>query len=297
MSKTLPSFSDELAELVRVSDEQIVRIDARRRLPASGVVWSKDGIVLTANHVVRQDEGISIGLPHGESVTAELLGRDPSTDIAILKVDGAQLNEPSWADADSLNVGNLVLALGRPGKRLMATFGVLSAVGDGWRTPGGGWLKQFVQTDVVMYPGFSGGPLVDARGKFVGMNSSGLMRGASMTVSSSTLDLVVPTLLKHGRIRKGYLGVSLQPVKLQKKAPKLGDQETGLLVIAVEDKSPADIGGVVQGDVIVKVNDQSIRLIDDLLVSLSGELIGEKTLLHIIRGGEMMELEIVLGER
>ena len=297
MSKTLPSFSDELAELVRVSDEQIVRIDARRRLPASGVVWSKDGIVLTANHVVRQDEGISIGLPHGESITAELLGRDPSTDIAILKVDGAQLNEPSWADADSLNVGNLVLALGRPGKRLMATFGVLSAVGDGWRTPGGGWLEQFVQTDVVMYPGFSGGPLVDARGKFVGMNSSGLMRGASMTVSSSTLELVVPTLLKHGRIRKGYLGVSLQPVMLQKKAPKLGDQETGLLVIAIEDKSPADIGGVVQGDVIVKVNDQSTRLIDDLMVSLSGELIGEKTLLHIIRGGEMMELEIVLGER
>ena len=196
-----------------------------------------------------------------------------------------------------MNVGNLVLALGRPGNSLMATFGVLSAVGDRWRTPGGGWLEQYVQTDVVMYPGFSGGPLVDARGNFVGINSSGLLRGVSMTISRSTLELVVPTLLKHGRIRRGYLGVSLQPVQLQKKAPELGDQETGLLVVAVEDQSPADIGGVVQGDVIVKVNGQSTRLIDDLMVSLSGDLIGEKIFLNIIRGGEITEVELVLGER
>jgi S1-C subfamily serine protease len=297
MSKTLPSFSDELAGLVRDSEEYIVRIEARRRLPASGVIWSKDGIILTTNHVVRKDEGISIGLPDGGSASAELLGRDPSTDLAILKVDGTQFNEPAWADAGDLNVGNLVLALGRPGNSLMATFGVLSAVGDRWRTPGGGWLEQYVQTDVVMYPGFSGGPLVDARGNFVGINSSGLLRGVSMTISRSTLELVVPTLLKHGRIRRGYLGVSLQPVQLQKKAPELGDQETGLLVVAVEDQSPADIGGVVQGDVIVKVNGQSTRLIDDLMVSLSGDLIGEKIFLNIIRGGEITEVELVLGER
>ena len=297
MSKTLPSFSDELAGLVRDSEEYIVRIEARRRLPASGVIWSKDGIILTTNHVVRKDEGISIGLPDGGSASAELLGRDPSTDLAILKVDGTQFNEPAWAEAGDLNVGNLVLALGRPGNSLMATFGVLSAVGDRWRTPGGGWLEQYVQTDVVMYPGFSGGPLVDARGNFVGINSSGLLRGVSMTISRSTLELVVPTLLKHGRIRRGYLGVSLQPVQLQKKAPELGDQETGLLVVAVEDQSPADIGGVVQGDVIVKVNGQSTRLIDDLMVSLSGDLIGEKIFLNIIRGGEITEVELVLGER
>jgi S1-C subfamily serine protease len=297
MSKALPSFSDELAGLVRDSDEHIVRIEARRRLPASGVIWSKDGIILTANHVVRKDEGINIGLPDGGSVSAEVLGRDPSTDMAILNVDGIQFKEPAWADASSLNVGNLVLALGRPGKSLMATFGILSAVGDRWRTPGGGWLEQYVQTDVVMYPGFSGGPLVDARGHFVGVNTSGLLRGVSMTISKSTIELVVPSLLKHGRIRRGYLGVSLQPVQLQKKTPELGDQETGLLVVSVEVQSPADIGGVVQGDVIVKVNDQSTRLIDDLMVSLSGDLIGEKILLHIIRGGEITEVELILGER
>jgi S1-C subfamily serine protease len=297
MSKALPSFSDELAGLVQDSDEHIVRIEARRRLPASGVIWSKDGIILTANHVVRKDEGINIGLPDGGSVSAEVLGRDPSTDMAILNVDGIQFKEPAWADASSLNVGNLVLALGRPGKSLMATFGILSAVGDRWRTPGGGWLEQYVQTDVVMYPGFSGGPLVDARGHFVGVNTSGLLRGVSMTISKSTIELVVPSLLKHGRIRRGYLGVSLQPVQLQKKTPELGDQETGLLVVSVEVQSPADIGGVVQGDVIVKVNDQSTRLIDDLMVSLSGDLIGEKILLHIIRGGEITEVELILGER
>ncbi|MFA9405841.1 MAG: S1C family serine protease [Anaerolineales bacterium] len=297
MSKTLTSFSDELAGLVRDSDEHVVRIEARRRLPASGVVWSKDGIILTANHIVRKDEGINIGLPDGGSVSAEVLGRDPSTDLAILKVDSKNINEPRWTEEGDLNVGNLVLALGRPGQSLMATFGVLSAVGDRWRTPGGGWLEQYVQTDVVMYPGFSGGPLVDARGHFVGVNTSGLLRGVSMTISRSTLELVVPSLLKHGRIQRGYLGVSLQPVQLQKKAPELGDQETGLLVVSVEDQSPADVGGVVQGDVIVKVNDQSTRLIDDLMVSLSGDLIGEKVLLNIIRGGEITEVELVLGER
>ncbi len=297
MSKTLPSFSDELAGLVRDSDEHIVRIEARRRLPASGVIWSKDGIIVTANHVLRKDEDINIGLPDGGSVSAEVLGRDPSTDLAILNVDGTQFKEPDWADASSLHVGNLVLALGRPGKGVMATFGVLSAVGDRWRTPSGGWLEKYVQTDVVMYPGFSGGPLVDARGHFVGVNTSGLLRGVSMTISRSTLERVVPSLLKHGRIRRGYLGVSLQPVQLQKKTSELGDQETGLLVISVEDQSPADIGGVVQGDVIVKVNDQSTRLLDDLMVSLSSDLIGEKFLLNIIRGGEITEIELVLGER
>ncbi len=297
MPKTLPSFSDELAGLVRDSDEHIVRIEARRRLPASGVIWSEDGIIVTANHVVRKDEGINIGLPDGGSVSAEILGRDPSTDLAILNVDGIRFKEPAWADASGLNVGNLVLALGRPGKSLMATFGVLSTVGDRWRTPGGGWLEQYVQTDVVMYPGFSGGPLVDARGHFVGVNTSGLLRGVSMTISRATLELVVPSLLKHGRIQRGYLGVSLQPVQLQKKAPELGEQETGLLVVSVEDQSPADIGGVVQGDVIFKVNDQSTQYIDDLMVSLGGDLIGEKIFLHIVRGGEITEVEIVLGER
>ncbi len=297
MPKTLPSFSDELAGLVHDSDEHIVRIEARRRLPASGVIWSEDGIIVTANHVVRKDEGINIGLPDGGSVSAEILGRDPSTDLAILNVDGIRFKEPTWADASGLSVGNLVLALGRPGKSLMATFGVLSAVGDRWRTPGGGWLEQYVQTDVVMYPGFSGGPLVDSRGYFVGVNTSGLLRGVSMTISRATLDLVVPSLLKHGRIRRGYLGVSLQPVQLQKKAPELGEQETGLLVVSVEDQSPADIGGVVQGDVIFKVNDQSTRYIDDIMVSLGGDLIGEKIFLHIVRGGEITEVEIVLGER
>ena len=209
-------------------------------MPASGIVWSSDGTIVTAHHVIERDDSIEVGLPDGGTAPATLAGRDPTTDIAVLRASAAGLAEPRWRGADSLRVGNIVLALGRPGKNVLATMGIVSALGESWRTPAGGRLDRYLQTDVVMYPGFSGGPLVDSQGSVVGLNTSALSRGAALAVPFGTLGRVVEALLSRGRIRHGYLGVGAQPARLPNSLAKELGQETGLLLVSVEAGSPAE---------------------------------------------------------
>ena len=150
--------------------------------------------MVTAHHVVKRDENITVGLPNGDTVAASLVGRDPTTDLAVLRADAA-LTPAEWSEPESLRVGHLVLALGRPGRTVQATLGIVSALGDQWRTPAGGTVDRYLQTDVVMYPGFSGGALVDAAGKVLGVNSSALMRGTSLALPVPTLRRVVEVRL------------------------------------------------------------------------------------------------------
>jgi S1-C subfamily serine protease len=297
MKQILSDLSDALAAMVEAVGPGVVSVEARRRLPGSGIVWSPDGVIVTAHHVVESDENISVGLADGRSVAAKLAGRDPTTDLAVLRAEATGLKPPAWADADSLKVGHLVLALGRPGKTVMATLGVVSALGESWRTPAGGQLDHYLQTDVVMYPGFSGGPLVDADGKVLGLNTSALLRGISLAVPASTLRRVTETLLAHGRVRRGYLGVGSQPVRLPSALARQLDQETGLLLVSVEPGSPAEQGGLLLGDVIVALAGQSIRHMDDLLAGLSGDQVGASVSLRIVRGGKVQEMKVVIGER
>ena len=194
MAEILSKLSDDLADIVEASSESVVRIEARRRLPASGIVWSEDGIIVTAHHVVERDDNIRVSVG-GESVQASLVGRDPTTDVAVLRAETDGLNSTNWADADSARVGHLVLALGRPGKTTTATLGVVSALDGKWRTPAGGRLDQYLMTDLVMYPGFSGGPLVNSAGRTLGINTSALLRGVSLTVTKPSLDGIVASLL------------------------------------------------------------------------------------------------------
>jgi len=298
MSEFLSNLSQALAETVDTVGSGVVRVEGRRRLAASGIVWSADGVIVTADHVVRQDDNIGLGLPDGRSVTAALVGRDPTTDLAVLRAEGVTLTPPAWAEPDALSVGHLVLALGRPGHTVQATLGIVSALSEqGWRTPAGGQLDRYLQTDVVMYPGFSGGPLVNAAGQVVGLNSSALARGVSLTAPTPTLRRVVETLLQHGRVRRGYLGVSTQPVRLPAAlAGQLG-QETGLLLAAVEPGSPADKGGLLLGDTIVALADQPVRHHDDLLAQLSPDRVGRPVALKIVRGGQIQSLTVVVGEQ
>jgi S1-C subfamily serine protease len=275
----------------------VVAVEARRRLPASGIVWSPDGVVVTAHHVVESDENISVGLADGRSVAARLVGRDPTTDLAVLRAEASGLKPVAWAGADGVRVGHLVLALGRPGETVMATLGVVSALGASWRTPAGGRLDRYLQTDVVMYPGFSGGPLVDAEGKVLGLNTSALLRGISLTVPASTLRKVTETLLAHGRVRRGYLGVGSQPVRLPAALAQEMGQETGLLLVSVEPDSPAEKSGLFLGDIIIALAGQPIRHVDDLLAGLSGDRVGESVPVRIVRGGKVQELKVVIGER
>jgi len=296
MTNVLSELSEALAQTVESAGPGIVRVEGRRRLPASGIVWSADGIVVTANHVVKQDSNIGVGLPDGQTVKAELVGRDPSTDLAVLKAETSGLS-PAARAGDSLHVGHMVLALGRPGRTVQATLGIVSALGDSWRTSMGGQIDRYLQTDVVMYPGFSGGPLVSATGEVLGLNTSALLRGVSLSVPAATLERVAGALVTHGRLRRGYLGVSTQPVRLPAAVKQALDQETGLLVVSVEPDSPADKGGLVMGDAIVGLGEATVRHHDDLLAQLSGEQVGQKTPIKIVRGGEVRSLNVTIGER
>jgi S1-C subfamily serine protease len=297
VSELLSNVSDALAGIVESTGQSVVRVEARRRLPASGVVWSPDGVIVTAHHVIQRDDQVGVGLSNGETVTATLVGRDPTTDLAVLRAGATGLHAAKWGTPDDLRVGHLVLALGRPGRTVQATLGIISALGEGWRTPGGGQADRYLQTDVVMYPGFSGGPLVDASGRVLGLNTSALLRGISLTLPTPTVRRVVETLLSNGRMRRGYLGVGAQGVRLPASLAETLGQETGLLLVSVKPESPADRAGLLLGDTIVGLDNQPVRHMDDLSALLTGDRVGVAVPMRIVRSGQIQELEVVIDER
>lgn len=196
-----------------------------------------------------------------------------------------------------MSVGHLTLALGRPGRTVQATFGIISALGAQWRTPMGGQIDNYLQTDVVMYPGFSGGPLVGADGRLLGLNTSGLGQGVSLAIPTATIARVVESLQSHGRIRRGYLGVSTQRVRLPDELAGALGQKAGLLIISVEPGSPAAEAGMSLGDTIVTLGGKPVVRHEDLLAGLSGDVVGQKEVIQIVRGGQTQELTVKIGER
>lgn len=291
------NLSRDLAALVESAARSVVRVEARPRFPASGVVFAADGVIVTANHVVESDDDIRVGLPDGQTMPATLAGRDPTTDLAVLRVQAAGLAAAAWADPAGLRPGSLVLAVGRPDESAMASLGLINSVSGEWRTPAGALLSQLVQFDATMYPGFSGGPLVTSTGEFAGIATSGLLRRMNALVPGPAVRSVVETLLAHGRMRRGYLGVGSQPVRLTDALAQQLKQETGLLIHSVEAGSPADKGGLFTGDTIVAIAGQPVRHMDDLFAALGGDRAGTTAPLLIIRGGELKELPVTIGER
>jgi S1-C subfamily serine protease len=298
MSDFLRNLSDAVAAAVENASRGVVRIEARRRFSASGIVWSADGVIVTADHVIKREDKILVGLPNGETVAATLVGRDASTDVAVLKVQDANLTPLAFAESNTARVGDLVLAVARPGQNVQATLGIISAHGSKkWRSPIGGLFDHYLQADVSIYPGFSGGPLLSATGHAWGLNSSALLRHANVTIPISTLRRVAGELLTYGRIRRGYLGIGAQPVYLPQPLQQLLEQETGMMLISVEADSPAEKAGLLLGDIIVSVNGQAIRNFDKLLSFLSGDRIGEQMLIRLVRSGQLQELKVLVGER
>ncbi|VAW39347.1 hypothetical protein MNBD_CHLOROFLEXI01-1763 [hydrothermal vent metagenome] len=298
MSTVLTELSAALATAVSQADASIVRVEGRRRRHgASGIVWGADGVIITANHVVNRDEHLKIGLPDGSSVSATLLGRDPSTDLALLKADASGLAPLTESNKQAMGVGSFVLALGRPGRTVQATLGVISALGNSWRTRRGGQIDRYLQTDVLMYPGFSGGPLIDAAGQLIGLNSSALGRGVSLTIPTATLARVADSLLAHGRIQRGYLGVSTQRVHLPDDLKVELGQKRGLIIVSVENDSPAGDAGLTLGDTLVALGDDAVQSHDDLLALLTGELAGTAVPIKFVRGGEVRSVEVTVGIR
>jgi S1-C subfamily serine protease len=303
-TNTLGAFSDQLADVVATAAGWIVTVAARPRQTATGILWKTENetIVMTADHVVEREDDIKVVLPDGKEVKAQLIGRDPGTDLAALRLPADALNAdaPTAQAGANLRPGNLVLAIGRPGKDgARVSFGAVSAIEGPRRSWHGSEIEGVIYADVTLYPGFSGGPLVDLSGKVVGLNSSHLTRQNSSAIPLVTLDRVAKTLLTHGRVRRGYLGIGTQQVPLPEAlAQKAGlTQEAALLVVNVEAGSPAEQGGLMLGDLVVLVADQPIIDVDSLRAQLTSEKLGQTLPVRIIRGGEVQNLSITLGER
>lgn len=292
----LVGLSDDMADAVARAGRYVVRVNGRRRQTASGILWSSDGVVVTADHVLETDDGITVGLPDGSETPAQLLGRDPGTDLALLRIQASGLAGAEPAGAGTVKVGNLVLAVARPGDGdPMATIGVVSAITGPWRTWRGGMLDKLIQTDVTLYPGFSGGALVDAAGRVAGLNTSLLARGVSAALPVETIQRVAQAILTQGRVRRGYLGVSTQAVALPQ---GLGlSQQAGLLVVGVEPGGPAERGGVMLGDLLVGVDGQPVENADALQLFLGPDRVGQPAKLRVLRGGQPRDVDLTIGER
>lgn len=293
MTNSLQSFSDEMAAAIEKAAKSVVTVDARHHVPGSGIVWSADGEIITADHILQRDENITVALPDGSTHAATIAGRDAASDLALLKIPAKGLTPAEWAD--TAKVGHLAFAVGRP-LDLRATVGIVSAVGGpvhGRRRH----IEGYVQTDVVMLPGFSGGPLVDASGRVIGLNSSALGRDASLALPLAAIKPVVESLRAHGHVKRGFIGVSTQPVRL---APSLAErlkQETGLMVIGTESDGPAAKAGMMQGDVLVGLGDMMLADVGDLLAALGPGSVGKTLKAKLVRGGEIKEISVVIGER
>lgn len=297
MSTDFATISKAAAAVVAQAGQSVVRVDARRRHPASGIVWSADGLILTAHHVVRRDDEISVGLADGSELPATLVGRDPSTDLALLRVTASGLAAAQWRDEGSLGVGELVLALGRPGQSVQASLGAISALGGAWRSLGGGKVSHYIRPDLVMYPGFSGGPLIDGEGKVIGLATSALTREGGIALSATTAKLVVETLLTHGRMRRGYLGVGVQPAKLPAAVAASLERETGVLFNSIEADSPAAAAGLLVGDILVALDGEAVERPEDLTLLLQGSQVGQTISAQLVRGGSLTEISVTVGER
>ena len=293
----LAALSDDLAGAVERAGRSTVAIHARRRIPSSGIVW-RPGVIVAASHTIAREEDISLSLPEGRDEPATFVGRDETTDIALLKTD-AGLTPVERAESGALRVGNLVLAVGRPGQGVTASLGVLSAVGPEWRTWHGGRIDRFVRLDLAIYDGFSGGPLVEAGGQVLGLNTSGLARGMALTIPGSTVDRVADQILSGGPFTRGYLGLASQPVRLPeglRQALHLGG-DFGLVIVNVERDGPADRAGVLLGDILVALDGSPLSEPTDVLAALGPDRVGHPISASLLRAGQPTDLTITVGSR
>lgn len=297
-ASVLQSLSDDLAAAVAAASPSLVAIHARRRIPCTGVIWSP-GVVVTAHHTVQREERISVTLADGTAVGATLAGRDATTDLAVLRLESDVGRPIARAEPGTARVGQIVLALGMPGPSVTAAFGVVSAAGGEWRTWHGGRIDQHIRLDIAIYDGFSGGPAIDASGRMLGLNSSGLARASAMTIPLATIERVAGLLLASGHVRRGYVGLGVQPVRLPAGLVRghALPREAGLMVVSIEEGGPAHAAGVALGDVIVSCEGSPVSDPAELLAALTGERVGTPVALRLLRGGVPREIAVTVGER
>jgi S1-C subfamily serine protease len=305
-SRAVTAAAEKVGPAV-VSVEVRHRVERRgrpaREVPGngSGFVFTPDGFVLTNSHVVHDATRIDVAFADGRPVPAELVGDDPDTDLAVIRVPPVSLTVAEFGDSAALRVGQLVIAIGNPlGFQSTVTVGVVSALGRSFRSVGGRLIDDVVQTDAALNPGNSGGPLVDSRGRVVGVNTAVILpaQGICFAVGINTAKVVSGQLIRHGKIRRSRIGVAGQNVPLLRLAQRaLGvEAKSGVLVTGVEPDSPAARAGLTSGDIIFRFDGQTVSGIDDLHRLLVTERIGARTTIAVLRQADRLELPIVPEE-
>lgn len=299
-SSVLETLSNDFAAAADGVGPSVVAIYGRRWMPSSGIQWRK-GVIVTAHHTIRREEDISVVAEGGKTMKATLAGRDPSTDLAILKLAGDDaLRVPSFGDAGALKLGHVVLALGRSrGTNLVASAGIVGGLSGEWEPRRGGRLDQHIRLALELYPGFSGGPLVNAQGKVVGINTRGLSRGRGVTIPLATVNRVVDELIDKGHIAKPYLGLAMQPVAVPEslRGKISSSVNSALLVVHVEPSGPADKAGVLLGDLVFDLQGSSVEDTGDIQHLLGSAKVGDTVQATVLRGGSPMKVSIALADR
>jgi len=296
MPGSLVSFSQELASVVEQTARSVVAVHARPRFHSSGVHWSP-GVVVTADHALHYEEDLSITTADGQKFTAEIAGRDPGTDIAVLRVKDLAIPVASRSEG-GYRPGNLALAVGRNKESINAALGVISSIGEASQTWRGGKLDSVVRVDLALHPASAGAAIVDAAGGVIGIATPALSRVAVFAVPTATVDRVVKALLAHGRIPQGYLGAGLQPIELPEHLIKsLGlKASTGLMTVSVDENAPAGKAGLLIGDVLLDFNGQTLSRTEKLRPLLA-DAVGKPARLQILRGGALASVEVTVAER
>ena len=295
----IAKFSEQISAAAAQAGASVVTVHARRRIPSSGVYW-RAGVIVTADHAIQYEENITVLLSGDKRIEAKLAGRDAATDLAIIKTEESDRSVAQFGDPTQLQLGNLVLALGRTRQgNLVASSGIIGGLAAESRTWRGGRLDQTIRLDLQLYPGFSGGPLVSVEGKILGINTSGLGGGRPMTIPTTTVNRTVDELLAKGYIARPYLGAALQPVRIPDsvrtslQSSALG----GLIVLHVETGGPAEKAGIVLGDVIVELEGRPVPQTYEIRSALASSKVGDILKLKLLRAGTPVDVSVELAER
>jgi S1-C subfamily serine protease len=310
----LDAYSRAVVGAVELVAPAVVSVDVRhrgnkpgRRSPAqagtgSGFIFAADGLILTNSHVVEDASEIDVALPDGREQRADLIGQDPDTDVAVLKISAFDLTAVTFGDSQQLRPGQLVIAIGNPyGFQHSVSAGVVSALGRTLRARSGRLIDQVIQTDAALNPGNSGGPLVTSAGEVVGVNTAVIAggQGLSFAVPISTVMAVLPALLRDGRVRRGYLGVAGQDVPLLRRVTRFHKlpQSTGVFLISVEKDGPAAAAGLREGDIVVSLDSIAVSSVDDLHRLLIQDRVGSEVALGVLRDQQRLDLSVRVGDR
>jgi len=290
----LIAFSDKIAQLVERAAGAVVGVDAGGRRPSSGIHW-RSGVVVTAEEALERDEGIKLALPGGRVTEASLAGRDPTTDVAVLRFQPDGLSAAAVANA-APRAGEIVLAVGSHDGAPLAHLGVVAFANGPWQSRRGGTIDRLVRLDLSLSPAAEGGAIVDVEGRVIGMAVLGPRRRA-LAIPSATIDRAVDQLLARGHVFRGYLGAGLQPLRRHRTNGTSQASGSGVLVVSVDPQGPSARAGILVGDIVTTWNGNAVERVREVMRLLGPESVGSTVDLGLIRAGAATDLKVTIGER